>query len=230
MKPPLTISRGVLRLRRSRGYSPEYLIHQLVADWFGDRDDRGYLYRVTARPPREAHVLVLSDEPPVDDPPAREWGETVRVESKPFAPELTSGQELDYELHINATRVVTQPNGKKKRTDIWDAVFHADCDDPRTPHDVYAAYLRRKLDGAAEVMDARVTERGQTRIRRANRSRPILFIVANLIGTLRVTDPDTFLDTVAHGIGRAKAFGCGMLCLSRPGTILPRKYSTPLEL
>jgi len=33
-------------------------------------------------------------------------------------------------------------------------------------------------------------------------------------GTLQVTDPALFLTAAANGIGSAKAFGFGMLCLS----------------
>lgn len=230
MTPRLTLSRGVLRLRRARGFSSDYMIHQLVADWFGDRDNRGYLYRVTARAPGEAHVLVLSQDPPVTRRPERPWGSTQRIESKPFAPDLAPGQNLDFEITINATRVVTHRNGRKARTDVWDAVFESDRNDPRTPHEVYGDYLARKLAGTAEVLHARITARGQIRARRADRKDPITFIATNVIGTIQVIDPASLMRLMASGIGRSKAFGCGLLCLSRPGTILARTYSvtTPL--
>ena len=34
-------------------------------------------------------------------------------------------------------------------------------------------------------------------------------------GTLTVTDPDTFSNALTHGIGRGKAYGCGLLTLAR---------------
>ncbi|MEQ9398433.1 MAG: type I-E CRISPR-associated protein Cas6/Cse3/CasE [Longimicrobiales bacterium] len=216
------LSRAALRLEVVRGFNATYVIHQLVADHFGDRSDRGYLYRVLSRAPREAEVLILSTDEADPDPPHREWGRSLRVESRPydFVPEV--GQSLDFEVRLNATRVVTD-EGRKSRTDVWDAVRRQDPECALEPHDVYAEYLERQLDGTARLHAARVVERGLEKAARPGR-RPIPFVSTNLIGTLEVSEPDRFIGVVAAGVGRAKAFGHGLLCLSRPGTILPRRY------
>jgi CRISPR system Cascade subunit CasE len=223
----LTLSRALLRLRPARGWTAEYLTHQLVADLFGDRADRGYLYRVTTERPGGVEVLVLSDRAPLSPEglPIRDWGAALDVQSKPFAPALTGGQALDFEIRLNATQVVTDPaTGRKRRTDAWEAVWQADKQTPRTPHDVYGEYLQRKLEDVAEVQSARVVERGEVRARRGDRREAIRFVAANVIGTLTVLDSTRFLEIVAAGIGRSKAFGCGLLCLSAPGTVLARRY------
>ena len=219
----LTMARATLRLEIARGFNDAYITHQLVADLFGDRDDRGYLYRVVSRAPREARVLILSPEEAQPGPP-REWGHTIDLETRPFDPVLVPGQLLDYEIRINATRVVTLDSGQKKRMDIWDHIFDRDSGTSTTPHEVYKAYLARKLDGAAKVEGCRVVERGMTKVARRGRG-PIPFVATNLIGTLQVTDPSCLLDEIGKGLGRAKAFGCGLLCLSRPGSVLPRRYA-----
>lgn len=224
MNEPLTLSRAVLRPRRTRGYSLPYIQHQLVADLFPQRDDRGYLYRVVREEVGRTTVLVLSHDSPRDRFPEHDWGGVETVESKPYTLEIPSDTVLDYEMRINATRVVTDPDGRKRRVDVWDAVFASEDAESQSPHGVYGDYLARKLEGAAEVIDARVTERGQVRARRGNGGKPIQFIAANVIGTLRVTALPTLLPVMADGIGRSKAFGCGLLCLSRPGTILHRRY------
>jgi CRISPR system Cascade subunit CasE len=231
MTDELTLSRVILDVHPHRGASREYITHQLVADLLGDRDDRGYLYRVMreSRGGTEAQVLVLSRGRPDPAPPPRPWGRVRSVEWKPFAPVIRPEAVLDYEIRINATTVVTKPSGAKCRTDVWDAVFAANRDDPRSPHEVYTAYLERKLEGIADILDGRITARGQVRIRRPGDQRPITLVAANLIGTLRVRDPGALIDAVAAGIGRSKAFGCGLLCLSRPGTVLPRRHHAQLE-
>lgn len=227
MKPPLTLSRATLQLERTRGYSPPYVTHQLVADLFPDDDERGYLYRVTGRAPGERSVLVLSGTEPTEGP-ERPWGTTRRLESKPYDPDLESGLHLDYELRLNATRVHTRTDddGSKTKTrrDVWDVVFDENPETPRSPHDVYRSYVERKLEGAARIGEARVVDRSWVKAKRRSHRRPIQFVATNLIGTLKVQDPDALLETIAHGIGRAKAFGCGLLCLSRPGSVLARRY------
>ena len=227
MSMGLTISRASLALRPVRGYTADYVIHQLVADLFGDHEDRPYLYRVTRRVPGGAQALVLSDKPPfkLEEIPDRPYGGTLSVESKAFAPQLSPGQLLDYETRINAT---TSVDGKRK--DIWDAVFEADRNDARSPHDVYCAYLARRLEGAAEVLAARVTERGPVKALRGDLSeKPIFLIAANVIGTLKVVDPAALILRVSEGLGRAKALGCGLLCLSTPGTVLARRSNTQVS-
>jgi CRISPR system Cascade subunit CasE len=222
-----TLTRAVLNLNGQRaphGSTREYLLHQLVADLFPDRPDRGYLFRETRPRPCGAELLVLSDVAPRDigEIPVHPWGCAVDLASKPFEVHIASGTELDFEIRMNATRVVTGTEGGKKRRDVWDAVFQADRNDPRSPHDVYGDYLARKLAGAATVHQARVTDRGEVRALRAGR-KPISFVAANVVGALTVTDPAALLALAGAGIGRAKAFGCGLLCLSRPGTVLARR-------
>jgi CRISPR system Cascade subunit CasE len=236
----LTLSRVLLSLRGDRGprgSTREYLLHQLVADLFPDRPDRGYLFRETRPRPCGAELLVLSEAPPrpPEEVPVQPWGCAVDVRSKPFTPRLSAGMVLDFEARVNATREVTALDGTKKRVEIWNAVFAGDHNDPRTPHDVYREWLARKLEGAAEVDQARITERGEVRVGRGTgggrhpMDRRILFVAANVIGALRVVNPDLLIQQIAGGIGRAKAFGCGLLCLSRPGTVLRRRDAGVLE-
>lgn len=221
-----TLSRAILRLKPLRGWTAEYLSHQLVADLLGDREDRGYLYRITRERPGGVEALILSVDAPLppDRLPVRDWGTTVDLQSKAFAPALRPGRQLDFEVRLNATRVVTDAAGRKRRTDVWEAVWRADKDTNRTPHEIYGAYLSRKLQDAAEVRSAHVTERGEVRARRGDRRAAVRFVAANLIGTLSIVDPERFLAIVLGGIGRERAFGCGLLCLSAPGTVLARRY------
>ncbi len=211
---------------RVRGATEPYAIHQLIADLFGQYDERPYLYRVQGRRSDEREVLILSRRPP-DDPaasPARSFGSVTGVRTKIFQVDVPSGTPLDFEIRVNATKDIPQEKGRSQRVDAWDAAWREDKNTELTPHDVYRKYLERCLADAAEVLDARVTERGVVRARRHLRQRPITFVAANLIGTLRVQESAALNRIVGQGIGRSKAFGCGVLCLSRPGTVLPRRH------
>jgi CRISPR system Cascade subunit CasE len=219
------LSRASLEFKVARGFNALYLTHQLVADLFGDREDRGYLYRVMKPIPGGAQVLVLSVEAPNPTSRPRQWGWVRGVETRAYDITLRSDQVVDYEVRINATQVFTADSGHKKRLDVWDAQFAADPSTPLSPHDVYRAYLQRKLADSSDVLAGRVVGRGERTASRIGQ-KPIRFVATDVIGVLRIRDPARFMEHLTAGVGRVRAFGCGLLCLSAPGTVLPRRYGT----
>jgi CRISPR system Cascade subunit CasE len=213
-----------------RGATAEYLLHQAIADLFGDRDDRGYLWRELQSDGLAADVLVLSAAAPDPNagPAMPAHRRVTSLVTRPFRPELVVGQRLDFELRVNATRVVTTAGvddlmavtegPRKRRYDVWDVVF---SDGPRAEvrmADVYAAWLRERLSDVADVGEVAVTERRALRVRRSVRQAPVTVIATNLVGELTVRDPHRLASRMGAGIGRARAFGCGLLCLAPLGT------------
>lgn len=57
--------------------------------------------------------------------------------------------------------------------------------------------------------------RSSTRNRASNGTEPrITITTVDYTGVLRIDDPDRFAETIRSGIGRARAFGCGLLSLA----------------
>ncbi len=238
MKPELFFSRATLVFTKeastaARGATRSYLVHQAVCGLFGDFHERPYLYRSDAKGHATETVLVLSTAAP-------RLGSTHSVpiavelealETKRFPDALPQDARFDFELRANATKDVPGPQGtRSKRVDVWDATWR---DDPQTaddPHGVYRSYLQRRLEGVAHIDRVRVTERGQVKVRRTlQHGAPIVFVATNLIGTLTIQDPERLRERIARGIGRSRSLGCGLLCLSRPGTVLARRHATSLD-
>ena len=61
---------------------------------------------------------------------------------------------------------------------------------------------------------ARVVERANLRFRR--RDRTVTVRTARFDGVLEVTDVDALRSTLVNGLGKAKAYGCGLLTLAQP--------------
>ena len=70
----------------------------------------------------------------------------------------------------------------------------------------------QRVDGANLLING--VERGVVEFKRAG-SR-VTLALATFEGVLEVTDPDLLRHCLVHGIGRAKAYGCGLMTLSRP--------------
>lgn len=205
--------------------------HRVVWSLFGDTDDRardflwrqsqrGTFYLLSRRPPEDRHGLFDLDEP------------------KLFAPELGTGDRLQFALRVNAT--VARKTGAADRGKPCDVVMNALHAVPASDR----ARVRRALaeeTGRAWLMrqgerrgfrlaTAAVGPRGEPGgpdaghlfdvmgyhvLRIDRRGAPARFGVLDLEGVLEVTDPGVFLSAMRQGFGRAKAFGCGLLLLRR---------------
>lgn len=203
------------------GRSPEYAAHQMVHDLFGEVTERPFIYRAGRLDERGADALVVSTIPPVDDAAtiSSAVGTVAEFKTKPFTSEPALGRAFDFSIEVNATSTAIRTG---KRHDIWDAACRkADGTTPEMK-DVYGPWLAERLAAGAKVQRIGVTGRRRVRVWRKPRGRPMTFVVAEMIGTLSVTDPSAFSDLLVRGIGRGKAFGFGMLMLTPPGTHLPR--------
>ncbi|OWU68329.1 type I-E CRISPR-associated protein Cas6/Cse3/CasE [Marinibacterium profundimaris] len=197
--------------------------HRLLWSAFaGDADqDRDFLWRAEGR----GHFTTLSRRPPADselfDPP----------EVKPFAPDLAPGDALAFVLRANATRTVKTDapgtNGKPRRKHhdvVMDRLRDVPAGEERAARrmDVAQAAGADWLAGqglrhgfhirSCVVRDYSV--RALPSYRGPRRRQP-QFGVLDLTGEIEIRDPEAFLNRLAQGFGRAKAFGCGLMLIRR---------------
>ncbi len=192
--------------------------HRLIWSAFaGDPDaTRDFLWRAEGK----GRFLTLSPRPPsagiVFDPP----------EVKDFAPDLRPGDRLAFTLRANVTRTVKtgemSANGRQKKRHV-DLVM--DALPPPGPGRAEA-----RMDAAQRVAESWLAGQGAragfrpdsvaagdysvTEVPRAG-AKPLRFGILDLSGVLTVTEPAAFLPALAHGFGRAKAFGCGLMLIRR---------------
>ena len=205
------------------------VVHRLLWTLFADDPDRqrDFLWREDSRGglrPGRASFLVLSARPPADR------HDLFEVESKPFAPALAPGDRLAFALRANP--VVTRPNpesGRPKRHDVVMDRLHRLPKGARAEARLAAtleagrAWLagqgarsgfRLPLDAAGGPI-LRVDGYDQVRVPRGRGQKPITFSVLDLEGVLEVVVPEVFLEALARGFGKAKAFGCGLMLIRR---------------
>ena len=70
----------------------------------------------------------------------------------------------------------------------------------------------QRVDGANLLING--VERSIAEFKRGERR--VTLGVATFEGVLEVTDPDALRRALTHGIGRGKAYGCGLMTLARP--------------
>jgi CRISPR system Cascade subunit CasE len=183
--------------------------HRLLWSIFSDGPDRrrDFLWREEDR----GCYLALSRRPPIDS------HHLFEIDTKPFEPMLSRGDRLRFVLRANA--VVTRKNEARqaRRRDIVLEGLQ------QFPEDKYALHRDRI---AAEVGAAWLKAQGEKAgfeveglhgvvYRKFTLPRKIVLGLLDFEGLLRVTEPVIFLKSLAHGYGKAKGFGCGLMLIRR---------------
>lgn len=195
--------------------------HRLVWSAFaGDgAAKRDFLWRSEG----QGRFLVLS---------AREPGDSRLFEPpqvKAFAPDLAAGDRLAFSLRANATRTrktgTFSASGKEKKQHI-DVVMDAlrAVSGPRAEvrmkvaQQAGAAWIAGQGSRSGFAVD-HVTV-GDYAVQAlpgyvGRRKGQPQYGILGMEGFLTVTDPGLFLERLAQGFGRAKAFGCGLMLIRR---------------
>lgn len=201
-----------------------YREHQALWQLFDTDPDasRDFLYRQVIENGRIKYY-VLSERVPVDksgmwliDPP------------KPYAPRLSEGQRLFFSLRANPVITVSSSDGKKQRHDV---VMHEKNrigfdrlpanEKPLLQHLIQSSCIQW-LQARAESNGFEV-EQGQVNVDAyqqhesfaKQQKRPVRYSTVDFQGVLVVADPEKFKMVLSNGIGKSKAFGCGLLLIRR---------------
>lgn len=202
--------------------------HQLLWRLFPEVTDRPFLFRQELEHDAGLHggargmpmFYVLSQLEPIPVPGLLE------CESKPFAPKLETGQRLAFRLRANPV-VARAEEGRRRsrRHDVLMDAKKAAREEGITDRlmvqermeDAARAWLgdseRAARHGYRLPVDPQTSGYRQHTYRR--KGGEIRFSSIDFEGRLEVTDPERFLQTLEEGIGRSRAFGCGMWMIRR---------------
>lgn len=162
------------------------------------------------------------------------------VESKPYEPELQVGQELAFEVRVNPVQSRKRDDGGARRDDVVMHAKHqlAQClghegwkeipQDERPPlyelvHEAVSKWfcgdevnigIAARNGFSASPAQLHVNGYRQHRMRR--KQTDIQVSAVDISGLLTVLDPERFVAALHSGIGKAKAFGCGLMLVRRP--------------
>lgn len=218
------LSRGVLfDIMEGRAYAAHQLLWRLFPEHQGARP---FLFRQEMEEAAEGGApkglplfYVLSDREP------QSVGGLLEVQCKPFSPSLEAGERLAFRLRANPTVAKSVAGQRGRRADVLMAAKYP-----------FGSGRDRKSQACVEAMDAAAREWLEARAASwgfrlpvppevgayrqhalpKETGRTILFSSVDYEGLLEVTEPGRLIETLAQGVGRAKAFGCGLLLLRRP--------------
>lgn len=224
MNPPLYLSRLTLCHDPSIAALEHILIpacdgerigaaHRLIWTVFADdssrkrdflwrQDDKRRWFVLSRRPPDNSHGLF-------------------EIETRPFAPHLATGQRLAFALRANAVVTRKDTNSRGKRSDVvmdrLRGIPQAERAQARNRIAVEAARDWLAAQGAAAGFAVNRIDAIAYRNEKIPRERKsaIQLGLLDFEGEISVEQPKAFLAALASGIGKAKAFGCGLMLIKR---------------
>ncbi|MDR2672181.1 MAG: type I-E CRISPR-associated protein Cas6/Cse3/CasE [Coriobacteriales bacterium] len=129
-------------------------------------------------------------------------------ETKPYEPfleRLRPGQRWQFRLRANPTRSVKRPDAPRKRGIVQACV---------TIDEQKQWLAERVHKHGFSLQGFELVDRSVGSFKRQEEK--ITVHVATFEGLLKVEDPALLRKALTEGIGRAKAYGCGLLTLARP--------------
>ncbi len=221
----IRFTREGIRRQCRRGVTADlFREHQMIWDLFDNTPDqqRDFLYRREDRPGEPPFYYLLSARHPL------EGNESLIVETKPFEPHLQSGDRLQFQLRVNAvvTRKADDHSKRRIRRDIIEAAIdeyrNADPDGESWPpssvihHDAANKWLERQGEKQGfQPGDCLVSNRQFHKVRKPGDANKRQFTSLDIQGSLVVIEPKAFLTMLQQGLGRSKAFGCGLMLVRR---------------
>lgn len=186
--------------------------HNLLWSVFADSPDRrrDFLWRED----QSGRFLTLSARPPLQT----DLFEPHQV--KIFNPILARGEKLMFQIRCNATRLKQEG----QRVDVVMDALRSIPSEHRAEHrmrlasDEGKAWLSRQgVKAGFEVIGAEAQDYSVEALPRNSglRKGQPQFGIIDLSGQIEITEPDIFIQRLANGFGRAKAFGCGLMLIRR---------------
>lgn len=206
--------------------------HQWLWHFFPapDGTERDFLFRRrdSGDLPR---FYVVSKRPP------QSGGTTWQVQTREYAPKVEAGMRLTFDLRANPV-IAHSIDGKGSRHDVvmhekkrllqarglpnWEA-WSADrttadgAPDPRPPlyelvHRTCTEWLKGKAERCGFTLEESRLDIAAYQ-QHGGKKGQLRFSTVDFSGELAVSDPDQFTTALRSGVGRAKAFGCGLLLI-----------------
>lgn len=193
------------------GLRDSYAWHKRVWEMFPGRGDqsRDFLTRLDGIDGGFRLLVVSSTEPVRPN-----WCPEPAWHSKPLPAAFLEHTRFRFSLIANPTRKVkSETNAKNgRRVPI---THREDCEIDGKPQSGLLSWLRRKGEQHGfSFDDATVRTLPKPRQWFLKKGAAGVHTATEFVGNLTVTDPAKFRAAVAQGVGSAKAFGFGMLCLS----------------
>ncbi|MFG1614093.1 type I-E CRISPR-associated protein Cas6/Cse3/CasE [Nonomuraea wenchangensis] len=180
--------------------------------WRVDRDSRAetYLYLTSPAKPDLTHLVEEAG-----------WPETGRWQTHDYEPllsRLTKGDVWAFRLTANPVhsirRTAEEPTKVTAHVGRQHQMNWLLQRQEKAGFVVLEKPAEHRLHHELDQYELVVRDRRQLDFTKAGQRKPVTLVTVTFDGWLQVTDPDALRQTLTRGLGRAKAYGCGLMTLA----------------
>lgn len=194
-----------------------YKEHQVLWKLFNDDPtaQRDFIYRYEPHNNNPSYYIVSKREP-------RDLDSIWDIRTKPYTPHLLAGQRFSFLLRVNPVKT---KDGKRHDIVMYEKhrIDYKNLkEDKRPAHQAViekagSAWItsREKQYGFSVDEAAMVIDGYQTHVSSYKKGNKIRYSTLDYRGILTVTEVVGFEKVLMEGIGKAKAFGCGLMLIRR---------------
>jgi CRISPR system Cascade subunit CasE len=213
------LSRIVLDTKRCdtmRALNSPQVLHAAVEKCYPDSPKDSpprKLWRVDRLKGRSYLLLLSLEKPDFARLASQFCSSDTQGESKPYDPflsKVSAGQQWQFRLRANPVHSVKDGANASGRGKVY---AHVTVEQQKgwLRQRAHSCGFELTVGDNGELFD--VIQSDQLRFRRQDKF--VTLGVATFEGVLRVTDAVLFVKTLTEGVGRAKAYGCGLLTIAR---------------
>ena len=229
----VTLKQGpeLFKILKEKNGRDGYIVHQMLWNLFPNDGDkkRDFIFHKDDKN-RFPQYFLVSDEHPIENT-------AFSVATKVYSPKLTIGQNLAFTLNANPI-VARKEKGKKNsiKHDVWMDAKRQVINEikenvgvfEKTPQnlakiqtaceDAVKSWLIRQGEAHGFFLNSEsiiIDGYQQNQFYKKGKTQPIMFSSIHYEGLLKITDVEKFTAMLAKGIGRSKAFGCGLMLIRK---------------
>lgn len=181
--------------------------------WRIDRNGRAetYLYLVSPAEPDLTHLVEEAGWP--------ETGRWQTYDYEPLLSRLAKGDTWAFRLTANPVHSIRRKADEPTKVTAHVGWRHQmDWLLQRQKKAGFAVLEKepeQRLQTELDHYDLTVHDRRQLEFTKPGQRKPVTLVTVTFDGRLQVTDPEAFRRTLTVGLGRAKAYGCGLMTLAK---------------
>lgn len=216
------------RVSARRLLSSPQILHAAVMSSFAEippapGDGPRVLWRLDSNSRAETYLYIVSPDTPDLTHLVEQagWPQTGKWDTRDYTPllqRLSTGGRWAFRLTANPVHSIRRTAEEPTKTTAHIGVRHQQDwllqRQERAGFKVVEKPAEKRLLPEGDEYELTLHDRRQLAFGKSGQSGKVTLVTVTFDGLLEVTDPEAFRRTLTHGLGKAKAYGCGLMTLA----------------